>query len=389
MIISINDSVLNIAQANEPLFLEFLLHMASQLKKKKHFLYLTKKFNDFLKKHEAVDSAIKDFFDGHYKSHNDTCALMKFSKILFEISDCPNYEMLDDEEKKIIRIPLSEVVDRIDFLQCILISENLSDSEFYSQLGERFISRKKLKNCKISCKCRGGGGNEISSESCKIISEGDTPLLCIFDSDRLSPVTPYRNKCYDKVLKCINESHFFIAFALLLNSRCIDAIYPYNLVKLSSEEYRSIFALKRIQEALISSDDPDALLTYKFIKLSKKMTLKHIKILCNEMPDHAENIKQFWDKFLSSVSYDDRVCQKGLSAPLENPCPADDHKCSYCVVKQAPDLAKQMKELLEKNLNVDLSDEPFSHTVEDWEAIEDYVFSFFCTSKRHEAGKPI
>ena len=389
MFIKINDDIINVARVNEKLFLSFLSQVTSQLSRNKHFLYFEKPFYDFIKNNLLIDNYIKDFFRNCFESHIDTCAIMDITKFIFEIRDCENYEVAVTGDKMNVMVPLYEAAERIDFLQGILLSENLSDSEFYFQLGERFISQKNLKNCKISCKCRGGGGSEVSNECCNIISERDIPLLCIFDSDRLSPTIEYRNRCYDKVVEHIKKTQFYLSHALMLNSRCIDSIYPYNLVKLSSPEYSSVLALKKIQEALINSGDEETLLTYKYIKLSKNMTLKYIKSLCIEFPEMAERLQRFWNKFLTSVNFFQRCCCKNLPVPLEDPCPTNDHKCTYCIIKSAPNLAKQMKELLENNLDVDLTTEPFMHTVEDWRIIEESVFSFFCTSKSHAAGRQV
>lgn len=387
MVIIISDEIIEPGQENLDLFSDFLEALSVRLRVVPHFLYFSRTFFEFV--HNAdISERLKHRMLQYHEMRNDTRAIMELSKIIFHITPCAQYKMSEEEGLYNIYIPYINVCNNLKLDVCTLFAEICTDAQFYSLLGHRFIKNNGLNNCVISCTNLGGGGGNIDKEFKQMIANKDRIVLCILDGDCCSPCDEIVNPKYELIKQEIINSSFYVSFVEKLESKCIDSIFPSTLVEAADERFAQVAKLRELQRKILASGDITVKEAYKFIKLSSQMKLRAVKYYCEQHPDKAPEVCDFWEKFTSTIELTGS-CKKNLGNPLRDACifeGRNNHKCEVMLVSQIRKLTEEMVDVFKENIDIDLSNEPFTHIDRDWNRIGELVFSFFCAIKRLPLG---
>ena len=171
-------------------------------KKRRHYVYGTKRFFDFMSNYSDVPSNIREYCQAFYLSHYSLSRGVqnKKSKIKIMPSNTKfsredfkriNREFGHSLEYTIFHIPLNLFEESYILERTILISEHSSDIEFYLQLSKGIKNLHKKNSGVIFSRGAGGGGTTFKVIEDKV--KDKNIALIIVDSDKKHPFDDYGN----------------------------------------------------------------------------------------------------------------------------------------------------------------------------------------------------
>ncbi|MDO8332144.1 MAG: hypothetical protein Q7T36_16890 [Fluviicoccus sp.] len=261
------------------------------------------------------------------------------------------------------RVPLNIFYDNSLVVRPLLLCEDLTDAEVLEYAAKHYVLVNKIRGCKISVRLEGGGGSCITDRLDYILRAQRDFVLCITDSDKLSP----SDNLDDTAGKCANliKSSNWVARYLPTPGRELENLIPWRFIDqaLNVDCTRRWEVIKRLCNIAGSS-------VADYIDIKEGVRNRWVL----EMPDGSPN-RMYWEAIIDLLKEKDPQLQA-----LLDKCNHSSKDACECYV--FPNVAKRTADQVLGWLKINTphkSAESLERRLDDdWVNIGREIFDFCC-----------